>query len=233
MKKSQPSSQKNAVSEKSNTSSLTTGKNDVNDTTAGDKEKSSKATTFSVKTTSSAKNMLSRNLALKLSNDIKDSALLSSIQLFEDQRTNTPPSGAAVSSSSNSQSSGEFGAVNALALTSNRVTTTTTTTTMTTMTTMMAASKGLSVSANSKSLSSLLLLNTTGNFSYDGSTSTNSPATTPTPLSEVASRSIGARSNCAYVAARFKLIRSESINAAENDDFDDNPDYYFDRYISI
>lgn len=146
-----------------------------------------------VKKSTTTRAPLSRTLALKLSNDIKDSALLSSIQLFEDQRSNVvsplqPPS-------PNHQSN---------LVGRNR--------------TVITVSKSLS--GNSKSMSSLLFINTTGNFSYDGSATTTS--TTPTDLI----RSVGHHNKMATPAARFKLTRSESIAGAENEDPEDELNVY-------
>lgn len=138
------------------------------------------------------KSCLSRNLALKLSNDIKDSALLSSIQLFEDQRTITPPS--------LSNTNDEF------LSTSNRFKTST---------------KSLSVNANSKSLSSLLLINTTGNFSYDGAST--STATTPVPNESDITKNVGFHSrHNPNRLARYKLARSDSITGLDNQDEEEN-----------
>lgn len=164
---------------------------------------------------------LSRSLALKLSKDIKDSALLSSIQLFEDQRTTTPPSSSSPSASN----------ANNIANVSNTPYNTTTTTpnnntnnthefmsSTTSNRNNTSQSKSLFVSANSKSLSSLLFINTTGNFSYDGTSY--SVATTPTvPNDPNEPSKYSSRANkTSSRQTRNKLARSDSITELENRD---------------
>lgn len=148
--------------------------------------------------------LLSRSLALKLSNDIKDAAQLSSIQLFDEpigSSTPSPPlppttstAGAAATAAANDDRCNhapllkyQNGSNQARKDASGRP----------------ATSKSLST--NSKSLTSLLFINTIGHFSVDGT-----KGMTLLEHNHASTRTV-----------RFKLARSESIDETyDNEDLD-------------